>query len=100
MKELVTEIQSLGIRVPDKITGRRSGAGPAEGRAFVVGGRAVMAPIGAPFARRSPYGLEETGGDRFMLLRNGEPVIPVSVVPDPRFYQMTGSDGTDHRDIA
>jgi radical SAM protein (TIGR04043 family)/putative N-acetyltransferase (TIGR04045 family) len=100
MKELITEIQSLGIRVSGSITGRCGGAGPAEGRAFVIGATATNAPINAPYTKRSPFVLKNGGNGRLILFKNGEPIAPVSLVPEPHFYNLMGSDGIDYRKIA
>lgn len=99
MRRIITEIQSLGIRVPDEITGRKSGAGPAEGRAFLIGGFCVNAPIAAPYVRLSPYFLEEQSG-RLILMKNAEPVCPVEVVPEPAYYARQDENGTALKKVA
>ena len=92
MHHLITEIQSLGIHVHKEITGRQGGAGPAEGRAFLVNGIPVSVPISAGYVFDSPFSLEEID-QGYCLLKNGKPICPVSVVPEPGFYKnpwMTG----------
>ncbi len=100
MKEIITALQSLGIRVPGAITGRTCGAGPAEGRAFLIDGMPVNVPISAPYVKASPFVLKEDENDRFMLFKGDEPIGGVSVVPEPRFYRLIGSDGVSYRQIA
>lgn len=100
IKDIVTEIQSLGIRVPEGILGRSGGAGPAEGRAFLIGGVAVNAPIRSAYAPRSPYALDNAVEGGYVLLKNGQPVAPVSVVPEPRFYDRSDARGVAYRKIA
>lgn len=100
MKELITEIQSTGIRVPETILGRSGGAGPAEGRAFLIGGVPVNVPISAGYTLNSPFALADEGCGRYMLLKNGRPVVPIAVVPAPRFYGQTDSDAIPYKKIA
>lgn len=100
MKDIITEIQSLGIRVPDTISGRSGGAGPAEGRAFVIDGVAVNAPIRSAYTARSPYSLAEAEKGRFTLIKDGKPVSSLSVVPEPDFYHQSDPQGVPYRKIA
>ncbi|MCP4348394.1 MAG: MSMEG_0568 family radical SAM protein [Desulfobacterales bacterium] len=99
MNKIITEIQSRGIQVPHTIAGRKGGAGPAEGRAFLIKGIPVNAPISAPYVADSPFTLEETE-DSFLLLKHGKELFPVEVVPDPYFYGLHTEDGTSYRKIA
>jgi radical SAM protein (TIGR04043 family)/putative N-acetyltransferase (TIGR04045 family) len=99
MHHLITEIQSLGIQVHQEITGRRGGAGPAEGRAFIVNGVPVSVPIAADYVSKSPFTLEETRSG-YRLLKNGKPVSSVKVVPEPGFYSKSTEDGIPYRQIA
>ncbi len=99
MHKIITEIQSLGIRVPATIAGRKGGAGPAEGRSFLIKGIPVNVPIGAPYVANSPYTLEAIE-DSFLLIKNGKELFPVQVVPEPSFYGLRTEDGTSYRKIA
>ena len=99
MHHLITEIQSLGIHVHKEITGRQGGAGPAEGRAFLVNGIPVSVPISAGYVFDSPFSLEEMDLG-YCLLKNGKPICPVSVVPEPGFYKKSMNDGTSYKQIA
>lgn len=99
MPELITELQSYGVRVPDAVTGRKCGAGPAEGRALLVGDIAVNVPIGGHYVARSPYHIEPHGND-YLLFKNGHALTPLTVVPDPHFYRFFSTDGNNFRKIA
>ncbi len=99
MHKIITEIQSLGIQVPSTIAGRKGGAGPAEGRAFLIKGIPVNAPISAPYVANSPFTLKELE-DSFLLLKHGRELFPVEVVPEPSFYGLHTEDGTSYRKIA
>ena len=99
MHHLITEIQSLGIHVHTKITGRKGGAGPAEGRAFIVSGVPVSVPIAADYVSKSPFTLNETESG-YYLLKNGRPISTIQVVPEPRFYSKCTENGISYRQIA
>lgn len=100
MKELITEIQSRGIRVPETIMGRSGGSGPAEGRAFLIGGVPVNVPISAGYTSDSPFALADEGSGRYMLLKHGQPVASITVVPVPRFYRQVDSNAIPYKKIA
>ncbi|MBT6339059.1 MAG: radical SAM protein, partial [Desulfobacula sp.] len=99
MHHLITEIQSLGIKVQKNIIGRKGGAGPAEGRAFIINNVPVSVPIAASYVSNSPFSLEETKSG-YNLLKTGKPVSTIQVVPEPKFYSKTTKDGISYRQIA
>ena len=78
--ELIAELQSAGIRVPDSITGRKGGAGPAEGRAFLLNDLAVHIPIAAAYVANSPYQLRSQSKG-YVLLKNGPDIGSIGIVP-------------------
>lgn len=100
LKELITEIQSRGIRVPETIMGRSGGAGPAEGHAFLIGGVPVNVPISADYTADSPFALADEGCGRYMLLKHGQLVASIEVVPAPRFYRQVDSNAIPYKKIA
>src|SRR3989339_712642 len=102
MRHLITEIQSLGIRVHKDIQGRKGGAGPAEGKSFIIGGIPVNAPIAGHYVSHSPFSLEalEVMDNSYVLLRHGKTVSSLDVVPDPAFYSQSTRDGVGFRNIA
>jgi radical SAM protein (TIGR04043 family)/putative N-acetyltransferase (TIGR04045 family) len=100
IKELITEIQSRGIRVPETIMGRSGGAGPAEGRAFLIGGFPVNVPISAAYTLDSPFTLADEDCGRYMLLKHGHPVVSIAVVPTPRFYRQVDASAVPYKKIA
>ncbi len=99
LRDVVAEVQSLGVRVPPEIRGRRGGAGPAEGRALLIEGRPVNAPISAPYVARSPYHLA-SGDDGFSLFRWDTERFPVRIIPEPAFYSRSTADGIPYPKIA
>jgi len=100
MRSLITEIQSLGVHVSEKIVGRKGGAGPAEGRAFLINGLPFSVPIAADYVSSSPFSLKETESSEYDLLKNGKFVSMVGIVPEPKYYRKTTDDGIPYRQIA
>lgn len=101
MRNVITMLQSYGIRVPENILGRNGGAGPAEGRAFLIDGVAVNVPIRAAYTGASPYSLEATEEEgRYTLLDNGRSVTDVRVVRAPHFYTQSDRTGIPFQKIA
>ena len=99
MHHLITEIQSLGVHVNEEITGRKGGAGPAEGRAFLINGIPVSVPIAADYVLRSPFSLNEVDSG-YYLFKDSKPVCPVKVVPEPKFYSKSTDDKIPYKKIA
>jgi radical SAM protein (TIGR04043 family)/putative N-acetyltransferase (TIGR04045 family) len=97
--ELITELQCNGVRVPAGVNGRRAGAGPAEGRAMVIGPHVVNVPIAAPYVRRSPFALNLTP-QGWMLSGDGRHIGAVQIVAEPAFYRNRFDDGTPYRHVA
>ena len=86
--------------MPPDIGGRSGGAGPAEGRAFLIDGVTVNAPISAAYTKISPFRLVQDPDGRYTLYRRDKAVSAISVVPQPHFYGRTGSDGVPFQKIA
>jgi radical SAM protein (TIGR04043 family) len=89
-----TELLCLGAQTKENIDkGRKSGAGPAGGRYFLLpDGTCVDLPLQGAFIKKSPFSLiqDEKG---FVLLKNGEFYTRMQLVPTPAFYDKTTSDG-------
>ena len=96
---IITEIQSLGVRIHKTTLQRTGGAGPAEAGSLVMGGFSVNVPTISPYVARSPYGLRREENSLF-LFRNHTRILPVQTVPLPRFYHETLGDGISCREIA
>ena len=96
---IITEIQSLGVRIQRKILQRKGGAGPAESGSLLIDGVAVSVPTSSPYVSSSPYSLK-TRENHTLLFKNDEDLIPVEVISRPRFYDQTTSDGVSCSKIA
>ena len=98
-RHIITEIQSLGVRMEAGGSARKGGAGPAEGRALIIGGVAVNVPVSSGFVHDSPYSLLPLE-DAYLLCRHGKELCPVEVTPEPAFYDLATDDGISYRKLA
>jgi radical SAM protein (TIGR04043 family) len=103
-QELITELQSLGLRLMDEQAGaasRRGGAGPSDHKAVTIDGRTVMVPVHTGASRHSPYLAHAPGADGSGVLeRDGIPVGRISFPRQPRFYKLQTFDGIPYWKIA
>jgi radical SAM protein (TIGR04043 family) len=111
-RQLLVELQSLGVNVQDDtdpaggsgapgrgVGGRRAGAGPSDALFMWVRGLPLTVPWQAAFVTRSPYTVHITDEDT--LLYRGDDVIgPVKLPRRPRIYDMTTADGIPYWRIA
>ena len=97
--QIVTDIQSLGVRVGNGVLRRLGGAGPADAGTFLIKDRAVNVPTASPFVSASAYSLR-TEEEKVFLCKDGSILCPVELIPRPRFYDRTTSDATPCSKIA
>nr|WP_233161787.1 MULTISPECIES: MSMEG_0568 family radical SAM protein [unclassified Achromobacter] len=103
-RQLMTELQSSGLRLLDPNAGaasRRGGAGPSDHKAVMVGERAFMVPVHTSSAWNSPFvaqAPDEQG--RSTLMRGTIPIATLSFPKAPRFYAMQTLDGVPYSHIA
>jgi radical SAM protein (TIGR04043 family) len=101
-RQLMTELQSFGLRLADPdaaahagVASRRGGAGPSDHKAVTIDGQTIMVPVHTGSAHRSPFVLE---GNR--LRREAIPIGTLSFPKAPRFYAMQTFDGVPYSHIA
>ncbi|MDB5776191.1 MAG: radical protein [Herbaspirillum sp.] len=103
-QQLITELQSLGLRLQDPNAGaasRRGGAGPSDHKAVVVDGHTVMIPVHTASAWSSPFAAAPLGPDgNSTLMRDGISVGVISFPRQPRFYKLQTLDGIAYSKIA
>ena len=97
--ELITELQSFGLRVQGQLSPRKGGAGPAEGEAFLIEGIPVNLPIGSEYVSKSPYILREEEGQH-LIFKEEKTVCPVNFIEKPRFYDHSTEEGIPYTKIA
>lgn len=99
MQELVTDLQSYGLRVEDNAFSRKGGAGPAEGKTFVVNNKVVNIPTGLPYAQKSPYSLIARN-DKYLIARYDEAIQEIDILPRPNFFDCSTREGIRYNQIA
>jgi len=98
ISELITELQSFGLRLEGDPLQRKGGAGPAEGGTFLVRDIPVSIPVRSSYVSRSPYALKEEGG-RFEIFKGEKAVCPISFVSRPKFYDCSTEEGIPYPKI-
>jgi len=96
MKDLIVELQSLGLRSNLRLSGRKGGAGPSEGITIFVMKNGEEVPVNVPFyshyVASSPY--ELIGGENLKILKNGEDTgLKVRLRPEPNYYDFKTEEG-------
>ncbi len=101
---LISELQSLGLRLDDPTAGapsRRGGAGPSDHKAVTIDGQTVMVPVHTGGAARSPYlARRPTTNGVTVLERDGVEVARIAFPRPPRFYALSTFDGIPYWKIA
>ncbi|WP_198665308.1 MSMEG_0568 family radical SAM protein [Paraburkholderia kururiensis] len=103
-RQLMTELQSSGLRLADPHAGaasRRGGAGPSDHKAVTVDGVTVMVPVHTSSAWQSPFvaSAPDASGTS-TLLRGTIPVASIRFPKAPRFYALQTLDGVPYSQIA
>src|SRR6185503_11401168 len=105
-KTLITELQSLGLRLDDapgsspEWTSRRGGAGPSDHVAATIDGATVMIPIHTGRAAASPFVARLSRGGAGMVERGGASLARIKLARTPRFYALSTRDGIPYPKIA
>lgn len=103
-RQLMTELQSTGLRLLDPSAGaasRRGGAGPSDHKAVTVDGHTIMVPVHTATAWTSPFVAEApdaSGNSR--LMRGTIPIASITFPKAPRFYALQTLDGIPYSHIA
>lgn len=103
-RQLMTELQSAGLRLVSPDAGaasRRGGAGPSDHKAVTVDGVTIMVPVHTSTAWHSPFVAQtpDASGSS-ALLRGTIPIANISFPKAPRFYGMQTLDGVPYSHIA
>ncbi|MEO0819530.1 MAG: MSMEG_0568 family radical SAM protein [Pseudomonadota bacterium] len=103
-EQLITELQSYGLRLVDPTAGaqsRRGGAGPSDHKAILVDGRPIMAPVHTNTAFHSPYtALKPDAAGESLIERDGVAVGRVRFPTQPAFYHLKTAEGVPYSQIA
>ncbi|GAC1524912.1 MAG: MSMEG_0568 family radical SAM protein [Ramlibacter sp.] len=103
-RQLMTELQSHGLRLLDPGAGapsRRGGAGPSDHKAVTIDGHTIMVPVHTAGSWQSDFVAEASGADGLSTLRRGAiPIAQVAFPRQPRFYALQTFDGVPYSHIA
>lgn len=98
---IIAEIQSLGLRVgEDGGTTRVGGAGPSDAGMITIEGINVTVPVGAAFAKQSPYEMRRENGEAWGIYKHDVRVASAVQQPRPKFYDLSTANGIPYWKIA
>ncbi len=98
-KILRTNLQCLGVNVPEEHAGRKGGAGPSEGQVIIVNGTYISVPTDSWFVKDSPYHIVKKSGS-FYLIENNHELCEVSFPVSPEYYKLKTDAGISLEKIA
>ena len=99
LKELRINLQSLGVNVPNELSGRTGGAGPSEGQVIIINGQHISVPTNSWFVKDSPYSIVKKG-ESFVLTENNDERVEVSFPLKPKYYDLNTDTGIKIKKIA
>ncbi len=103
-RQLMTELQSVGMRLEDPRAGaasRRGGAGPSDHKAVTIDGVTIMVPVHTSTAWDSPFVASAPDASGSVRLTRGTiPIASISFPRTPRFYAMQTMEGVPYSHIA
>ena len=100
LAELLTALQSSGLRVEVPLAARAGGAGPADAGMLYVEGVQTTVPTSAGYVASSPYALRGEDDGSWAVYRDGERLAGAALAPRPRYYELTTADGVPYSQIA
>jgi radical SAM protein (TIGR04043 family) len=100
LAELITALQSKGLRVEVPIGARAGGAGPADAGMLYIEGVQTTVPTGAAYVSSSPYALcgEDDGG--WAVYEGQRRLASAALAPRPAYYDLTTEEGIPYWQIA
>jgi radical SAM protein (TIGR04043 family) len=98
--ELITALQSTGLRVEVPIGARAGGAGPADAGMLYIEGVQTTVPTSAGYVATSPYTLrvEDDGG--WAVYQDEDRLATAAVAPRPAYYDLATDEGIPYWQIA
>jgi len=100
LAQLLTALQSHGLRVEVPLAARAGGAGPADAGMLYVEGVQTTVPTTAAYVERSPYALRGDDDGSWGVYRDGVRLAGAALAPRPRYYDLTTADGVPYHQIA
>jgi radical SAM protein (TIGR04043 family) len=98
--QLITALQSTGLRVEVPIGARTGGAGPADAGMLYIEGVQTTVPTSAVYVENSPYALrgEDDGG--WAVYEGSQRLASATLAPRPAYYDLTTDEGIPYWQIA
>mgnify|MGYP005720463735 FL=1 len=95
--EIITDLQTNGIRLMNPSAGsqsRRGGAGPTDHKALTIDGLTVMVPVHTATAFQSPYVADTPNEEGFAsIYKDGEFFSEVQFPRKAKFLDLSTPDG-------
>src|SRR3954454_17675574 len=98
--ELITALQSTGLRVEVPLDARAGGAGPADAGMLYIEGVQTTVPTNASYVADSPFALRGEDDGSWGVYRDGERLAGAALAPRPKYYDLTPADGIPYHQIA
>ena len=98
--QLLTALQSHGLRVEVPLAARAGGAGPADAGMLYVEGVQTTVPTSAAYVEHSPYALRGEDDGSWGIYEDGRRLAGAALAPRPRYYDLTTEDGIPYHQIA
>lgn len=98
--QLLTALQSEGLRVEVPLAARAGGAGPADAGMLYVEGVQTTVPTAAAYVAQSPYVLRGDDDGSWGIWSDGVRLAGASLAARPKYYDLTTDDGIPYWQIA
>lgn len=99
LAELITDIQSHGLRVETDMERRQGGAGPSDAGMLWIDGAPATVPTDASYVATSPYAMRPED-DGFGIYHGDARLAEARLAPRPNYYDLTTEDGIPYWKIA
>jgi radical SAM protein (TIGR04043 family) len=100
LAQLLTAVQSSGLRVEVPLDARAGCAGPADAGMLYIDGVQTTVPTNAPYVADSPFALRSEDDGSWGVYRDGERLAGAALAPRPKYYDHTTADGIPYHQIA
>jgi radical SAM protein (TIGR04043 family) len=100
LADLVTAIQSRGLRIDVPIGAREGGAGPADAGMLFIDGVQTTVPVAAGYVADSPYSLRGEDDGSWAVYEGSLRRADASLAPRPKYYDLSTADGIPYWQIA
>jgi radical SAM protein (TIGR04043 family) len=100
LAQLLTSLQSSGLRVEVPLSARAGGAGPADAGMLYIEGVQTTVPTSASYVESSPYALRGEDDGSWAVYQGSERLATAALAPRPKYYDLTTADGIPYHQIA